>query len=32
MDQVATVGIFYYKGSDTLVNFGFPSGWTINPN
>ena len=34
MDQVATVGIFYYKGSDTLENFGFPTGegakWVID--
>ena len=29
---VAQTGTFYYKGSDTLENFGFPSGWTINPN
>ena len=30
--NVAQTGTFYYKGSDTLANFGFPSGWTINPN
>ena len=34
VDYVATVGIFYYKGSDTLENFGFPTGegakWVIN--
>ena len=29
---VAQTGTFYYKGSDTLENFGFPSSWTINPN
>ena len=29
---VAQIGTFYYKGSDTLENFGFPSSWTINPN
>ena len=28
----AQTGKFYYKGSDTLANFGFPSGWFINPN
>ena len=32
VSNVASVGTFYYKGSDTLANFGFPSGWTINPN
>ena len=25
---VADSGTFYYNGSDTLANFGFPSGWT----
>jgi hypothetical protein len=29
---VANSGTFYYKGSDTLSNFGFPSGWEVNPN
>ena len=29
VDGVNTTGTFYYKGSDTLVNFGFPSGWII---
>ena len=24
---VAATGTFYYKGSDTLENFGFPTGW-----
>ncbi len=32
VDGVNTTGTFYYKGSDTLENFGLPSGWTINPN
>ena len=30
--DIASKGTFYYKGSDTLENFGFPSGWTIDPN
>ena len=30
--DVAESGTFYYKGSDTLENFGFPSGWVIDPN
>ena len=25
-------GTFYYRGSDTLANFGLPSSWAINPN
>ena len=32
VNGVAPSGTFYYKGSDTLENFGLPSGWTINPN
>ena len=28
---VASSGTFYYNGSDTLANFGFPSGWTKSP-
>ena len=27
----AQTGTFYYRGSDTLANFGLPSSWTINP-
>ena len=30
VNNVATTGVFYYKGNDTLVNFEFPSNWTIN--
>jgi len=30
--NVASSGIFYYKGTDSLTNFGFPDGWSINPN
>ena len=29
---VASSGIFYYKCIDTLANFRFPDGWSINPN
>ncbi len=32
VNGVASSGIFYYKGTDSLANFGFPSGWTKNPN
>ena len=34
VNGVSSSGTFYYKGSDTLANFGFPTGegtnWTIN--
>ena len=29
---VASSGIFYYKGTDSLANFGFPDGWSTNPD
>ncbi len=29
---VASSGIFYYKGTDSLASFGFPDGWIINPD
>ena len=32
VEGVANAGTFYYKGNDTLANFGFPEGWTVNPN
>ena len=32
VDHVATVSIFCYKSSDTLANFGFHFGLTINHN
>ena len=34
VNNVASLGIFYYNGNDTdpIRNFCFPSGWTVNPN
>ena len=29
---VASSGTFYYRGSQSTQSFGFPSGWSINPN
>ena len=31
VNNVASTGTFYYNGDDTLINFGFPEGWVINP-
>ncbi len=28
---VASSGIFYYNGEDTVTNYGFPSSWTKQP-
>jgi hypothetical protein len=34
ISRVFTAGTSYYTGSDpdSITNFGFPKGWTINPN